>query len=35
MGALVVIDALWGDSGKGKIAAFLSRRSLRKEKGAL
>jgi len=26
MGALVVVDALWGDSGKGKIAAFLSRR---------
>ena len=26
MGAIVVIDALWGDSGKGKVAAFLSRR---------
>ncbi len=26
MGALVVVDALWGDSGKGKVAAFLSRR---------
>jgi adenylosuccinate synthase len=26
MGALIVVDALWGDSGKGKVAAFLSRR---------
>lgn len=26
MGAIVVVDALWGDSGKGKVAAFLSRR---------
>ena len=26
MGALVVVDALWGDSGKGKVAAYLSRR---------
>jgi adenylosuccinate synthase len=28
MGAIVVVDALWGDSGKGKVAAFLSRREL-------
>jgi adenylosuccinate synthase len=26
MGAFVVVDALWGDSGKGKVAAYLSRR---------
>ena len=26
MGALIVVDALWGDSGKGKIAAFLAQR---------
>ncbi len=26
MGAIIVVDALWGDSGKGKVAAFLSRR---------
>jgi adenylosuccinate synthase len=26
MGALIVVDALWGDSGKGKVAAYLSRR---------
>jgi adenylosuccinate synthase len=26
MGAIVVVDALWGDSGKGKISAFLSQR---------
>jgi adenylosuccinate synthase len=26
MGAIIIVDALWGDSGKGKIAAFLSRR---------
>src|SRR5687767_64839 len=26
MGALIVVDALWGDSGKGKVAAFLARR---------
>src|SRR5690606_3762633 len=26
MGAIVVVDALWGDSGKGKVAAFLSNR---------
>jgi adenylosuccinate synthase len=26
MGAIVVVDALWGDSGKGKISAFLTRR---------
>lgn len=26
MGAIVVVDALWGDSGKGKVAAFLSQR---------
>jgi adenylosuccinate synthase len=24
MGAIIVVDALWGDSGKGKIAAWLS-----------
>jgi adenylosuccinate synthase len=27
MGAIVVVDAFWGDSGKGKIAAYLSQRS--------
>jgi adenylosuccinate synthase len=26
MGALIVVDALWGDPGKGKVAAYLSRR---------
>lgn len=26
MGAFIVVDALWGDSGKGKIAGFLSQR---------
>ena len=26
MGALIVVDALWGDSGKGKITAFLCHR---------
>jgi adenylosuccinate synthase len=26
MGALIVVDALWGDSGKGKVAGFLARR---------
>ena len=26
MGAIIVVDALWGDSGKGKVAAFLTRR---------
>lgn len=26
MGAIIVVDALWGDSGKGKIAAYLTRR---------
>ena len=26
MGAIIVVDALWGDSGKGKVAAYLSRR---------
>lgn len=26
MGALIVVDALWGDSGKGKVAAYLSQR---------
>ena len=26
MGAIIVVDALWGDSGKGKIAGYLSRR---------
>lgn len=26
MGATIVVDALWGDSGKGKVAAFLSHR---------
>ena len=26
MGAIIIVDALWGDSGKGKVAAFLSRR---------
>jgi adenylosuccinate synthase len=26
MGAIVVVDAFWGDSGKGKIAAFLARK---------
>jgi adenylosuccinate synthase len=26
MGALIVVDALWGDSGKGKVAAFLAQR---------
>jgi adenylosuccinate synthase len=26
VGALIVVDALWGDSGKGKIAAVLARR---------
>ena len=26
MGATIVVDALWGDSGKGKVAAYLSRR---------
>lgn len=26
MGATIVVDAFWGDSGKGKIAAFLSKR---------
>lgn len=26
MSATIIVDALWGDSGKGKIAAFLSRR---------
>jgi adenylosuccinate synthase len=26
VGAIIVVDALWGDSGKGKVAAFLSRR---------
>jgi adenylosuccinate synthase len=27
VGAVIVVDALWGDSGKGKVAAFLSRRA--------
>jgi adenylosuccinate synthase len=26
MGAIIVVDALWGDSGKGKVSAYLSRR---------
>jgi adenylosuccinate synthase len=26
MSAIIVVDALWGDSGKGKVAAYLSRR---------
>ena len=26
MGAVIVVDAFWGDSGKGKIAAYLARR---------
>jgi adenylosuccinate synthase len=26
VGAIIVVDALWGDSGKGKVAAFLSQR---------
>src|SRR5216110_796939 len=26
MGAIIVVDALWGDSGKGKVAGYLSRR---------
>ncbi len=26
MDAIIVVDALWGDSGKGKVAAFLSQR---------
>ncbi len=26
MGAIIVVDALWGDSGKGKVAAFLAGR---------
>lgn len=26
MGAIIVVDSLWGDSGKGKVAAFLSKR---------
>jgi adenylosuccinate synthase len=26
MGAIIIVDALWGDSGKGKVAAFLSQR---------
>ncbi|GAB4120352.1 MAG: adenylosuccinate synthetase [Roseiflexaceae bacterium] len=26
MSALIVVDALWGDSGKGKVAAFLAER---------
>ena len=26
MGAVIVVDAFWGDSGKGKIAAHLARR---------
>ena len=24
MGAIIVVDAFWGDSGKGKIAAYLA-----------
>ena len=27
MGAILIVDAFWGDSGKGKIAAYLSQRS--------
>ena len=27
MGAIIVVDAFWGDSGKGKIAAYLAGRS--------
>ena len=26
MGAIIVVDALWGDSGKGKVSAFLTQR---------
>ena len=26
MGAIIVVDALWGDSGKGKVSAYLSQR---------
>ncbi|HUN22671.1 MAG TPA: adenylosuccinate synthetase [Anaerolineales bacterium] len=26
MGAIIVVDAFWGDSGKGKVAAFLSQK---------
>jgi adenylosuccinate synthase len=26
MGAIIIVDALWGDSGKGKVAGYLSRR---------
>lgn len=26
MGATIIVDALWGDSGKGKVAGYLSRR---------
>ncbi len=26
MGAVIVVDSLWGDSGKGKISAFLARK---------
>ena len=26
MSATIVVDALWGDSGKGKIAAYLDKK---------
>lgn len=26
MGAIIVVDAFWGDSGKGKIAAYLAQK---------
>jgi adenylosuccinate synthase len=25
MGAIIVVDAFWGDSGKGKVSAWLAR----------
>ncbi len=27
MGAIIVVDAFWGDSGKGKIAAYLAQKN--------
>ncbi|MEQ7124757.1 adenylosuccinate synthetase [Actinopolymorpha sp. B11F2] len=26
MGAVIIVDAMWGDSGKGKVCAHLARR---------
>ena len=26
MGAIIIVDAFWGDSGKGKVAAYLAQK---------